>query len=430
MITNERQYRISKSQRAKLQKAIDGFDMGEATGRIGSKVLAKAELEALQSEAEILSEQLREYEALKTGAVTVLEAQNLDELPGILIRARIARGLSQRQLAEKLGLKEQQIQRYESEGYASAKLRRLSEIASALELSVRKIAALAPHERHQSTAKSAEIPCGEFPLREMYRRNWFEGFTGSLKEAFANQEELIRTFVQSAMPRRQPALLRHKARRGMVMDTYALWAWQCQVLRLAKKATLQRVFSLDSLTDDYIRELAQESRFRDGPRRARERLAEVGIALVVEPHLPRTYLDGAAFLLPHGSPVVGMTLRYDRLDNFWFVLFHELFHVKKHLRKRKLEDIFDDLDEEPDGIELEANRLASNALIPEDTWELAMARYLRTRESVKSLAEELRIHESIVAGRIRSEAENYTILSDLIGAGEARLQFPEVQFAL
>ena len=70
-----------------------------------------------------------------------------------------------------------------------------------------------------------------------------------------------------------------------------------------------------------------------------EYLAHSGIPLVVEPHLPQTYLDGAAFLLPAGRPVIGLTLRYDRLDNFWFVLFHELAHVVKHLRKDRLEAI-------------------------------------------------------------------------------------------
>ncbi len=58
-----------------------------------------------------------------------------------------------------------------------------------------------------------------------------------------------------------------------------------------------------------------------------------------------------------------------------------------------------------------------------------MARDVRTKESIKSLAEEHRIHPAIVAGRIRKEADNYVILTDLVGRGEARAQFPDVQFA-
>lgn len=141
MITNERQYKITKAELKKLKKAVEEFDVAEAAKRSGSKVLAKAELAALKSEVDVLSSQIHEYEKLKSGEVTVLKADGLEDLPGILIRARIAKGLSQRELAEKLGLKEQQIQRYESEEYASASFRRLCEIAEALELRVTEVAA-------------------------------------------------------------------------------------------------------------------------------------------------------------------------------------------------------------------------------------------------------------------------------------------------
>ena len=95
MITNERQYRITHSQVEKLRGAVDSFDVKEAAGRANSDVLAKAELAALQSELENLSQQIQEYETLKSGSVEILKASSLEELPSILIRARIARGLSQ-----------------------------------------------------------------------------------------------------------------------------------------------------------------------------------------------------------------------------------------------------------------------------------------------------------------------------------------------
>ena len=142
MITNERQYRISKAQLSRLREAVKAFDFAASADRLGSEVLAKAELEALRSEEEVLSEQIREYDALKSGAVTVLKAAGLKELPSILIRARIAQGLSQRELAEILGVKEQQVQRYESEQYASASLRRLTQVADALDLNISQLAEL------------------------------------------------------------------------------------------------------------------------------------------------------------------------------------------------------------------------------------------------------------------------------------------------
>ncbi len=137
MITNERQYRIGKAELEKLGEEVRRFHLAEATRASGGdRVLAKAQLDALESESEVLSEQLREYEALKAGSVRNLEAASLSELPGLLIKARIALGLSQRQLAERMRLKEQQIQRYEAEDYTSASLRRLIEVSDALGLKV------------------------------------------------------------------------------------------------------------------------------------------------------------------------------------------------------------------------------------------------------------------------------------------------------
>lgn len=431
MITNERQYRISKSQLVRFRQAVESFDLDESEVSPGSRAIAKAELDALKSEEEVLAEQIREYEALRSGAVTVFKAATLEELPSILIRARIARGLSQRELARILGVKEQQIQRYESEDYASASLRRLAEVADALHLNISEVAEFKVRPATHSARQTAEIEWGSFPVKEMYRRGWLRaiGFEGSMAAAMADRVNLSREYVQKAMPRRQLALLKHRARLGSEIDQCALWAWQCRVLLLARTGRVDGSYSRDNITADWLRGLAQESRYDDGPLRAKKMLSEAGIPLVVEPRLPQTYLDGAAFLLPGGTPVIGMTLRYDRLDNFWFVLFHELIHVVKHLRKGRIEDIFDDLDAEPDELEREADSLAGAALIPEEEWEVALARYVRTEESVKSFADEQRIHPAIIAGRIRKEADNYVILNNLVGSGEVRKQFPEVQFA-
>jgi len=158
MITNERQYRITKSQLSRLREAVEAFDLTESASRVGSDVLAKAELDALRSECDVLSEQIREYEALKSGEVTVLRAASLKELPSILIRGRVARGLSQRELAHLLGLKEQQIQRYESEEYASASLRRLADVANALRLDISEVAELEPCLAPSSTTSSTARP--------------------------------------------------------------------------------------------------------------------------------------------------------------------------------------------------------------------------------------------------------------------------------
>ena len=86
-----------------------------------------------------------------------------------------------------------------------------------------------------------------------------------------------------------------------------------------------------AVTPELLRNVAQFSRFEDGPRRAVDLLGALGIAVEMVPHLPKTHLDGAALRMADGPPVIGLTLRYDRIDNFWFCLLHELAHVGRHL---------------------------------------------------------------------------------------------------
>jgi HTH-type transcriptional regulator/antitoxin HigA len=234
------------------------------------------------------------------------------------------------------------------------------------------------------------------------------------------------------------ALQRQRVRTGSEADPYALLAWQCRVLLLAKSAPAPKEFRVGILGDAWMKTLVQLSRFEDGPIRARKQLGEAGIVLVVEPHLSSTHLDGAALLGDNG-PIIGLTLRQDRLDNFWFVLLHELVHIKKHLKKGSVEDIFDEARSATEGLvddsgaasdelEREADQLAGEALISSEAWNTALARFIQSEDSVKSFAAQVRISPAIVAGRIRQEANNWTILGNLVGQGEVRKLFPDVRF--
>ncbi len=82
----------------------------------------------------------------------------------------------------------------------------------------------------------------------------------------------------------------------------------------------------------FMARLVQLSPYEEGPQLAGKILHRNGIRLVIEPHLNRTRLDGAAIMTRDGAPIIGMTLRHDRVDNFWFTLCHELGHVALHLR--------------------------------------------------------------------------------------------------
>jgi len=427
MITNERQFRISNAQLERLRNSAETFDFGEASKRSGSPILAQAELDALKSQIDDIAEQVQEYQALRSGSVGILKARSLSELPQILIKARIAQGLSQRELAERIGMKEQQIQRYESEEYSTANLQRLSEVAKALDLNISEVAEFNQDRPAKAKVSNEELAWDHFPIREMYKRNWFEGYAGSLAGAMVQAEVLVGSLVARAGRQPQMALHRKRVRSGSVVDPYSLFAWQCRVLALANTAKPAKSYDPNRLNDAWFKKLVQESRFPDGPLRAKKQVEDAGIPVIIEPHLPSTHLDGAALLGDRG-PVVGLTLRYDRLDNFWFVLIHELVHVKSHLKKGRVEEIFDDLEAEADSLEREADEQAGQALIPDELWETALARYLRTEDSIRAFAEETHISEAIIAGRIRKEADNYIILKELVGLGQVRRLFPDVQF--
>jgi transcriptional regulator with XRE-family HTH domain len=127
MIKNAREYQITKAQATKFERAI-----GSAPAPDVDPALAELEREALRSQLADLRGELEEYEALESGKHKVVDVEDLSELPRALIKARIAAGLTQRQLAERLGLKEQQVQRYEATEYSSASLSRLLEVVQAL----------------------------------------------------------------------------------------------------------------------------------------------------------------------------------------------------------------------------------------------------------------------------------------------------------
>lgn len=132
MISNERQYRITKAQAAKLTTALAQFSAQSDTDQTTHPRLIKAQADGLKSQIESLMRELREYEALRAGDVPPPDLGYIAGVPRDLIRARIASGLSQKELADLLEMPEQQIQRYEATEYESVSFARISEIADAL----------------------------------------------------------------------------------------------------------------------------------------------------------------------------------------------------------------------------------------------------------------------------------------------------------
>jgi len=138
MIKNERQYRVAKAQAAKFEEALKAMRTGSRKDRTTHPRLVKAQKDALASQLDILRHELAEYEELDSGKTAPPDLEYISVVPRDLIRARIASGLSQKELAKRLGMPEQQIQRYESKEYKSVSLARISEVAKVLQSTIRR----------------------------------------------------------------------------------------------------------------------------------------------------------------------------------------------------------------------------------------------------------------------------------------------------
>ena len=137
MIKNERQYRITRTQAERFARTLEGLRSRPEGADGVHPMIAQAQVDAVGSQLADLEAELREYEAVKEGRFEVEALRVVADLPGLLIKARIAQGLTQRELANRLGLKEQQIQRYEATDYATAKWSRIREVADALSMELR-----------------------------------------------------------------------------------------------------------------------------------------------------------------------------------------------------------------------------------------------------------------------------------------------------
>lgn len=275
-------------------------------------------------------------------------------------------------------------------------------------------------------AAKGDVDWSKFPIKEMTRRGWIENVGKVAKDSV---EDLVKGFISDAGLQFGAASFRKTLYGEAETPTsrYALYAWLARVIQKArdKKDSLVE-YDADVLSARYLKELAQLSRFDAGPSLAVEQLEKSGIVVVIVPALKGTLLDGAALKDADGTPIIGLTLRYDRLDNFWYTLIHEVVHIWKHVTDG--DAFLDDLDApSEDRREAEANRLAREAFIPRVQWRRSEAYTSPSKESIEKFAKELKISPAIIAGRLRKESGNYSLFSDLVGQSQVRKLFPSVE---
>ncbi len=288
------------------------------------------------------------------------------------------------------------------------------------------------HESDEDPAgDSLQVDYTRFPVKEMLKKGWL---TPS-PDIEMHSQKIIMNLIKGAggLESVGCCLFRRSksARENAKNDSYALTAWCLKVLEIAHRKPLSVRYLEGTVDEGFLREVARLSYFNNGPKIAREYLEKHGIHLVTLAHLSKTYLDGAVIYPAHQNPVIGLTLRYDRLDNFWFCLLHELAHLSKHLGNNSHGVIIDDLDLRKydagtqDRLEQQADYLGQQALIPNDSWvKLCVSQdNIPGTAQILELANKLKINPSVIAGRIRFETNNYRKFSNLLGIGGVRKHF-------
>jgi HTH-type transcriptional regulator/antitoxin HigA len=416
IIANDRQARETAVAIEQISHALSSEQVLKSIVQGLPRVVIDGVRRSLITERNELGNLLQAYHEAKAGKPERLLARAGSDPGALLVVARVARGWSQKELARRLFLPEQQIQRYEAESYRSISLGNLIRIARTL--GVRLTADLSSLFQEQwlpsyemSQAEAQKI------LKHARAQGWLDRADQSDENGLS---QLKRTVAEHVGEYGTPSLLRTGLNVENHSGDWLLLAWKAQVTRRALSVLRYGKIKYRSIDVSWLKALVTLSAKEDGPSRALSMLAEHGIVVIAEPQIAGMNVDGAAFVVDDIA-IIGLTLRHDRLDNFWYTILHELAHVILHYRTGLTSGFFDNVDDPLiDELEQEADEFASNLLIPEELWARSPARIAKSAEPIERFAEQLGIAPAIVFGRVRMERNDYTLFSDKIGRGQVR----------
>lgn len=240
------------------------------------------------------------------------------------------------------------------------------------------------------------------PVKQMSRRGWIT----ENEEASALEADIC-SFLRIERIDEEPVLKFAARKSGPVENpSPALIAWYFRAKQLAEYVTVAKYD--DTRFSSLVTELRQFFPNRADIRRIPRVLADHGIRLVIVQHLPKSKVDGAAFWLDASSPAIAISLRYDRLDNFWFTLMHELAHVKHRDESVDVELELMEVDDStlPEQ-ERRANAWAASTLIPTSKLEsfILRTRPLYYKKRIVEFSCAKGVHPGIVVGQLHRRGE-------------------------
>lgn len=240
-----------------------------------------------------------------------------------------------------------------------------------------------------------------YPVKEMMRRGWIAP-SDDPDSLESEMKRLLRVASITDAPDLQLA-----ARKGTSYSetNWAENAWGCRVRELADAVPVTALYNPKRFRE-IIARLRGLAAHRADVRNVPTVLAEFGIRFLIVKHLAKTKLDGATLWREDGSPIVAMTLRYDRIDNFWHTLIHEMDHVEHKERSIDSEVFSGDESSLPEQ-EKRANAAAANHLIPKDKLDSFVIRNrpLFYRHRIEGFARLHGIHPGIVVGQLQKRGE-------------------------
>ena len=369
MIRTDHQYRVGTARKGELAEALDGLGPNLQVSD-GSDWKDRALRASLLSQLTDLDAELVEYEQLRAGRIPqVTEIESLDELPQKLIQARIVAGITQRELATRLGVREQQIQRYEAEEYAGVGLSRVRDVMAALGVTLSAELSLPPADVKandlQRRLKDLGLP-KKMTLRRLLRGTPADATepNGSFLRSATRAARVFGTSVEELLSGEASFVTSTGAYRASAgaertyLDAYAVYSHYIATV-LNRACTVNR----RPITDDAqtLRdELGQEVRTAPLPALLRYCWSR---GLPVLPLSDEAAFYGACWEMDNG-PVIVLKQRTDSSARWAWLLCHEMKHASKPSGSRTVIEENEDLrdwKEQPE--EREADAFAGAVLL-------------------------------------------------------------------